>query len=173
MGTEARAERVDLFERRAILAADLTHSERTVLQFVEAAAEAGRELESNEDIAEHLNFSGTGTVRGIMLRLERKGYIVTESFQRGRRVFSKRIGKWTRSPLCTIPHWRTVLQKSKGETPALPFHKLAEVQNIMHEVRTIMVERGLDMMDAQLVLMSYGVSMMAAERCRKQGVCEP
>jgi hypothetical protein len=162
MGSEARAERDDLFEQRAILADDLTHSERAVLQAIEAAAEANRELESNEEIADRLSFSGTGTIRGIMLRLERKGYISTESYQRGRRVFAKRLGKWTRAPFCTVPHWRTVYRKSRGETPVLPFHKLVEVPDIMAEVRSLMVDKGLDLMDAQLVLMSYGVSFRAA-----------
>lgn len=170
MGEEpTRIERGDLFEQRSILAADLTHSERTVLTIIEAAAEAGRELDANDDIAEHLGFSGSGTVRGIMLRLERKGYIVTESYQRGRRVFSKRMGKWTQAPLCTVPHWRTVLRKSKSDTPTLPFHKLAEIPTILQEARRMMLEHSMTLADAQLALMSRGVSMLAAERAMAGG----
>ena len=145
---------------------NLTISERTVLEYVERAAEQNRELEPNDEIGDALGFSGTGTVRGIILRLERKGYVKVRSYQRGRAVFAVRINKWTRPPLCLVPHWRTIAQKSYKETPTQPPQRLMQVPTVMEAVDSLMKERAMTMQEAQVTLMAYGVSMLAAERAQ-------
>lgn len=150
----------------------LTEIEHAVLQFIERAALQDRELEANDDIGHALGFSGTGTVRGIMLRLERKGYITTQSYQRGRKVYAARIDKWTKPPLCVVPHWRTILDKSR-ETPSLPVAKLMEFPTIVAEINRLQRERNLPFQEAQVVLMAYGVSMLGFVRAQEsvqQGV---
>lgn len=143
---------------------DLPYNERAVLAFIERAALQERELEPNDEIAHRLDCTGSGTVRGIMVRLERKGYIATESFQRGRRVLAKRLGKWTASPKCTVPHWREIYDRSKDATPVLPIGTLKQFPNIMAEVNRLMREHSLSMVNAQIMLMSHGVSRLAEQR---------
>jgi hypothetical protein len=144
----------------------LTEIERKVLEFVERAALQDRELEGNDDIAHHLGFTGTGTVRGIMLRLERKGYIRTVSYQRGRKIEALRIGKSTKPPMCVVPHWRTILEKSEA-TPSLPVVRILAFPTIMNEIQKLQRERNISFPDAQLVLMAHGVQMLAFTRARE------
>lgn len=144
----------------------LGDTEKIVLDFIERAAREGRELERSEVIEASLGFaSGCGGCRAVMRRLERKGYIKVESFQRGRRVYAVRLDKWTKPPLCVVPHWRTVSAKSQGQTPTLPPQRLYATPTVMEAVQEIMRERACSMQEAQVVLMSYGVSMLATERC--------
>jgi len=143
----------------------LTAVEKNVLEFIERAALQGRELEPNDTIGLHLGFNPQcGGVRAVMRRIERKGFIKIRSFQRGRSVFAVRIGKWTKPPLCTVPHWRTIEEKSRDETPTQPVYALIEAPTVMDEVQRLMRERSLSMPQAQIVLMSYGVMMLAAEQ---------
>jgi hypothetical protein len=144
----------------------LTAIEHKVLDFVERAALQERELDDNDEIADALDFTGTGTVRGIMLRLERKGYVKIESFQRGRRVYAVRIDKWTKPPMCLVPHWRTILDRSK-ETPSLSVGKLMEFPTVMAEVNRLQREHNVDFANAQIILMSYGVSMLGFVRAQE------
>lgn len=153
-------------EAPARIFAPLTEIERSVLEFVERAALQERELESNEAIADALGFSGTGTIRGIMLRLERKGYVRIESYQRGRKVYATRVERWTRPPMCVVPHWRTVFDQSR-ETPSLPLARLLSFPTVVAEINRLQRERNLSFADAQIVLMSYGVSMLGFVRARE------
>ena len=144
----------------------LTETEHKVLAFVERAALQHRPLDENDVIADHLGFSGTGTIRGIMLRLERKGYVKIKSYQRGRSVYAVRVGKWTKPPLCVVPHWRTILDRSK-DTPSLPVSRMMEFPTIIAEVNRLQRERNVDFAGAQILLMSYGVSMLGFVRAQE------
>lgn len=141
---------------------DLTPNERNVLSVITAAAIQGRELESSETIAYNLGFDGTGTIRGIMVRLEKAGYISCRSFQRGRQVWVKSIDRWTAAPPCQVPHWREVYAQSKQSTPTLPKQTVSAVPSIAQTVMRLMSERAITFADAQVVLMSYGVSAYEA-----------
>lgn len=155
MGAEPR------FEEQPQSAIDLTHIERQVLAFVARAAEAGRELESNEEIAHQLDFSGTGTIRGIMIRLERKGHIKTQSYQRGRQVYHEGLKRWTGAPSCTAPHWRDIYDRDVDKTPTLPTAKLHQFPNVMSAVNKLMRDHNMTFANAQVALMSMGVSALA------------
>lgn len=142
----------------------LTPNERSVYDFIEAAAAEDRELEPNDEIAHQCGWSGTGTVSDILRRLERKGVIKVESFQRGRKVWVARMEKWTAAPPCTAPHWRDVYRESRGKTPTVPPARIATVANVAMTVNQIMRERNLPMVEAQVLLMSYGVGAYLSER---------
>lgn len=143
----------------------LTAVEKNVLEYVERAALQGRELEANDEIGAHLGFNPScGGVRAVMRRLERKGVIKIRSFQRGRSVFAVRVGKWTKPPLCTVPHWRSIERISASSTPTQPVFAIIETPTVMDEINRLMRERNLTFAAAQIVLMSYGVSMLAAEQ---------
>lgn len=144
--------------------ADLNHNERLVLAFVARAAEAGRELDSNEEIADQLGLDGTGTIRGIMLRLERKGYVETRSFQRGRQVYHKGLQLWTAAPPCTVPHWRTIYDRDVAKTPSQPKSTVEQFPNIMAVLDQLMKQHNLTFANAQVMLMSHGVSALAAQQ---------
>jgi hypothetical protein len=145
----------------------LTGIERKVLDFIERAALQERQIEPKDEIAHQLGFSGTGTIRGIELRLERKGYIKIKCFQRGRQIYAVRLGKWTKPPMCIVPHWTTILDKSAKETPTLSIAKLLEFPTIVAEINRLQRERNLAFQDAQVVLMSYGVSMLGFVRAQE------
>jgi hypothetical protein len=144
----------------------LTAIEHRVLEYIERAALQERELEPKDDIAHQLGFSGTGTIRGIELRLERKGYIKIKCFQRGRQMYAVRLGKWTKPPMCVVPHWRTILDKSAA-TPSLPLTRLLEFPTITAELNRLQRERNISFADAQVVLMAHGVQMLAFSRARE------
>jgi SOS-response transcriptional repressor LexA len=146
----------------------LTEIERKVLDFIERAALQERQIEPKDEIAHQLGFSGTGTIRGIELRLERKGYIKIKCYQRGRQIYAVRLDKWTKPPMCIVPHWTTILDKSARETPTLSITKMMEFPTIVAEVNRLQRERNLTFQDAQIVLMSYGVSMLGFVRAKEQ-----
>jgi hypothetical protein len=143
---------------------DLNHAERMVLSFVARAAEAQRELESNEEIADQLGFDGTGTIRGIMLRLERKGYVEIRSYQRGRQVYHKGLQLWTAAPPCTVPHWRTIYDRSVERVPSQPQASVQQFPTIMSVLDQLMKAHNLTFANAQIMLMSHGVSALAAQQ---------
>lgn len=143
----------------------LSDNERKVMDFITRAAAEGRELESNEEITHQLGYNGGGFVPNVMRRLEHKGLISVKSFQRGRRVRINATGEWTGKPPCQVPHWREVHAKSQySGTPTLPQPTVRQVPTVMMEVERLMRELSLTFPNAQIMLMSYGVSAIAAER---------
>jgi hypothetical protein len=146
----------------------LTEIERKVLEYIERAALQERQVEAKDEIAFQLGFKGTGTVRGIELRLERKGYIKIKCFQRGRQMYAVRLGKWTKPPMCMVPHWTTIRDHSR-DTPSLPVGTLMQVPTVMAELNAIQREFNVDFAGAQLILNSHGVQMRAFDRARQSG----
>ena len=97
----------------------LSNEERRVLSLAIEDAAAGRPLRPNAEIAAELgsqNYDG-GTVPGIMRRLEAKGYITREIYQRGRQVCIVSTGQCTAPPKDTSPHWR--LRTDRVPSPAI------------------------------------------------------
>lgn len=155
-------------DQEPVFQGEPTEVELAVLEFVERAALQERRLEGVEEIAHALGFKGSGTIRGIMLRLERKGYVKIESYQRGQRVYAVRLDKWTLPPMCLVPHYSTIYEKSKRDTPTQPVSNLLQFPSVLAEVNRLQRERGVTFSDAQVMLMSLGVQMMAIERCRSE-----
>lgn len=143
---------------------DLSETESAVLHIVKQHAIAGSELASNEEIADQLNFNTGTTIRGVMLRLERKGYVQIRSYQRGRQVYVKSLKLWTAAPPCRVPHWREVYDRDVGRTPSQPEGMLRSFPNIFETVNKLMKEHNLTFAHAQVMLMAHGVSALAAQQ---------
>ena len=82
--------------------------EQRVYEICVEAAETGREMPPNDAITELIGSqaSGGSTIAGILMRLDRKGYISRKAFQKGRQIKITDTGKETAAPACTAPHWR-------------------------------------------------------------------
>jgi hypothetical protein len=74
-------------------------------------------MESIEEIMVMFGFNSYSTVPGIMRRLEVKGFIKRNIFQRGRQVCIVETGECTAAPPCTAPHWRQRTETTP--TPAI------------------------------------------------------
>lgn len=105
------------FEIRREMASSLSPIEREVLSRCQQAAEAGEPAPSIEDLTEAIGATGVSTVPGIMKRLEAKGYITRNIYQRGRQIFITATGQSTAPPNCLAPHWRT--RSETVPTPAI------------------------------------------------------
>jgi len=71
------------------------------------AAEADERCPTSIEIATMLDCSPGGTATGIVARLERRGLIQVERYQRERRVTIVATGKSTAQVRTPAPHWRT------------------------------------------------------------------
>ncbi len=96
---------------------ELTPIEQSVMDFCKRAAAEGRPLESADTIAAAIGATGVSTVAGIMKRLEQKGYITRQIFQRGRVVCIAETGQCSLPPNDTSPHWR--LRTENVPAPAI------------------------------------------------------
>ena len=97
--------------------ASLTPVEERVLAFCEVAAAEGRPLEPVDTIMRAIGAQSYSTVPGIMRRLEAKGYITREVYQRGRSVCIIATGQCTAPPSNIAPHWR--FRTDRVQTPAI------------------------------------------------------
>lgn len=84
----------------------LTTVERIVFERCQEAAAKGQPAPSIEDLSQDIGATGVATVPGIMKRLEAKGYITRQIFQRGRIVCISQTGQCTLPPNDQTPHWR-------------------------------------------------------------------
>lgn len=100
-----------------LLPVALTPIEQAVLSICRQAAAEGRPLESIEEISARIGVQGISTVPGIMKRLEAKGCITRNIYQRGRQVCIPETGQCTAAPSCTAPHWR--FRTERVPTPAI------------------------------------------------------
>jgi hypothetical protein len=95
----------------------LTAVEQAVFDICLRAAREGRELDSIEDMRTELGALSYSTIPGIMKRLEAKGYITRQIFQRGRIVCIASTGQCTMPPHDQTPHWR--VRTDRVATPAI------------------------------------------------------
>ncbi|MAO03586.1 MAG: hypothetical protein CL804_03525 [Citromicrobium sp.] len=77
---------------------DLTYAERMTYQAICAAADAGLPCPLNLDIEDLTGFSSASMGSSLVRRLEQKGLIRVERYQRFRRVQVCATGKWTARP---------------------------------------------------------------------------
>jgi hypothetical protein len=98
--------------------APLTTIERIALECIRQIASEGRRA-TKAEICGAIgsdNYEG-GTVSGVIGRLEAKGYINRETFQRGMRLCVVATGQCTAPPRDTSPHWR--LREENVPTPTI------------------------------------------------------
>lgn len=96
---------------------ELTAIERAVLKICKRAAAEGRELDSIEDMRMELGALSYSTVPGVMKRLEAKGYITRQIYQKGRQVCIVSTGQCTLAPRDQTPHWR--VRTDRVPSPAI------------------------------------------------------
>lgn len=84
----------------------LSPVERIVFDKCQEAAANGLPAPSIENLSQDIGATGVATVPGIMKRLEDKGYITRQIFQRGRIVCISQTGQCTLPPRDQTPHWR-------------------------------------------------------------------
>jgi DNA-binding MarR family transcriptional regulator len=87
-------------------APDPRRNERLVLRALIRAANAGQPCPKADDLQELLGCYSNSTPTEVIRRLEKRGLIKVERYQRGRRVTIVSTGKMTRACVNTAPHWR-------------------------------------------------------------------
>ena len=100
----------------------LTAWEREVLTCIAEAAEAGRAAPTGDELQERCGCESISTTVHLVQRLERKGLIRVERFQRTRRITILSTGKATAPVINQTPHWRT--RKRPGRIPSASLHAL-------------------------------------------------
>jgi len=98
--------------------APLTTIEGIALECIRQIASEGRRATRDEICAAigSDNYEG-GTVPGVLNRLEAKGYITRDIYQRGMRLCIVSTGQCTAPPRDTSPHWR--LRTESVPTPTI------------------------------------------------------
>ena len=101
---------------------DMTLSpwERAVLACVTEAADAGRAAPTGDELQECCGCDSISTTVNLVQRLERKGLIQVERYQRTRRITVLATGKATAPVTNRTPHWRT--KKRPGRMPSASLH---------------------------------------------------
>ena len=74
---------------------ELTHAERQVLNAIQTAAEKGEQCPLNLDLEMLTGYNSASMGPKLVARLEEKGFIIVERYQRFRRVMICETGKWT------------------------------------------------------------------------------
>jgi hypothetical protein len=144
----------------------LTFIEQRVLDICIADAKAGRQLRPNDEIAAEIGATGAGTVPGILLRIEQKGYISREIYQRGRRVCIEATGHCTLPPACTVPHWRTITDRAP--LPAIQQVRERD-QSLASWIETTARSLGRDYLDFATELLRRGAQDYRADQ--ESGTC--
>lgn len=98
---------------------ELTENERIIYDALVMAANASAPCPGNDALNEMIGSGNDSEAPRLLGRLEVKGYIEREVFQRSRRVGIKATGKWTALPLNTAPHWRNRPKDVPAPAPAV------------------------------------------------------
>ena len=98
----------------------LSHWEREVLACVTEAAEVGRQAPTGDELQERCGCDSISTTVHLVQRLERKGLIQVERYQRTRRITIVATGKATAPVTNRTPHWRTLKRPGRMPSAALP-----------------------------------------------------
>jgi len=101
----------------------LTEMERETLAMIAEATEAGRQAPTADDIQERTGCNSISTTVNLVRRLELRGLIEVERFQRTRRITLVSTGKRTAAVVNQTPHWR-----SSPRTRSAPSVPLSYVQ---------------------------------------------
>ena len=96
--------------------------ERAALDCIIAAAEAGRVAPTGDELQECCGCDSISTTVNLVQRLERKGLIRVERYQRTRRITIVSTGKATAPVTNKTPHWRT--KKRPGRLPSASLQAL-------------------------------------------------
>ncbi|ODP39268.1 hypothetical protein [Sphingomonas turrisvirgatae] len=84
----------------------LSDNEAIIYRALDQAAREGRPCPANEELSALLGCSSDSTSPTIVTRLDRRGYIRVQRYQRSRQVTIIRTGMSTAEPASKAPHWR-------------------------------------------------------------------
>jgi len=90
---------------RECVVSALSSAERAALELVREAARHGQLAPTSDEIAEAARVESLSTPTAILRRLQLRGLIYVESYQRGRRIWLPD-GRSTAAPQCTTAPWR-------------------------------------------------------------------
>lgn len=100
------------------------------------AADEGAPALIGEEVAELLGCAnGGGTMNGIEQRMERKGWIRVERFQRWRRITIMATGKSTATVGAPSPHWRHRPEHGCEPVALLKLHHPEAYQEMLIQAR--------------------------------------
>ena len=85
----------------------MSDGELKTLALLVDAAEAGRPAPTADDIQEHTGCNSISSTVGFVQKLEKRGLISVERFQRSRRITILATGKRTAAVANQTPHWRS------------------------------------------------------------------
>ena len=112
----------------------LPEMERATLALIAEATEAGRQAPTADDIQERTGCNSISTTVNLVRRLELRGLIEVERFQRTRRITLVSTGKRTAAVSNETPHWR------KGARPrSVPAVPISYVQQRKPELAREMI----------------------------------
>lgn len=119
-----------------VASSPLSDDERIVLKALTGAARNGLPCPTADDLLELLPHreSASSTVE-IMDRLEARGLISIERFQRGRQVTILATGAKTATPACTSPHWRVRPEQVPSPSPSHVARRLPVADEIFAAAR--------------------------------------
>lgn len=106
---------------------DPREAERKVLDALTAAADAGAKCPTQDELAELIGVEAVSTTVGIVNRLERKGLIKVERYQRERRVMIVATGNMTAPAANPVTHWRRRALKVPSPTLGHIRHRKPDV----------------------------------------------
>jgi DNA-binding MarR family transcriptional regulator len=103
---------------RSLYLRQLSDGELKTLALLVDAAEAGRPAPTADDIQEHTGCNSISSTVGFVQKLEKRGLISVERFQRSRRITILATGKRTAGVANQTPHWRSGVRPRA--TPSVP-----------------------------------------------------
>ena len=132
---------------------ELSQSEQIVYEALVSAAERMEPCPKHDELNAMIGCSSTSASPTIVKRLEEKGLIEVERFQRTRQVCIVATGKCTSRPLNTVPHWRNRPPETLRPAP----HTIAERKpNMAAEIMSWANHRGVSLSDALADLVFVG-----------------
>lgn len=132
----------------------LTAVESIALECLKQIASEGRTATQPELCAATGAGYQTGTVPAILNRLEKKGYITRQVFQRGMIVHIVATGQTTRAPNDQTPHWR--LRTDRVPAPAIQhFRERAKPVAAMIEAEARLLGKSLTDFLSDLVYIGW------------------
>lgn len=106
---------------RATLLGALNEQERLTLELITEAAHAGRPAPTADDIQEHTGCNSISSTVSLVQRLERRGLIAVERYQRARRMTVLATGKRTAEVINRTPHWRNLARPRSAPSVAISY----------------------------------------------------
>jgi len=124
----------------------LSDMERETLAMIAEAAEAGRQAPTADDIQERIGCNSISTTVNLVRRLELRGLIEVERFQRTRRITVLSTGKRTAAVSNQTPHWRSGPRKRSA--PSVPLSYVQQRKpDLAREMIVAARREGLSMQD--------------------------